>query len=129
MVFVKPIKASESAFKPYPTASGTRLLYLATSHPDMGSPMRDPIGIASRTVPNSASLKPNAFLIVGILDAQVAKLKPEMKKKRLKKNLCLCLEIIDNLLNYLTGTSIKQLQRYDLYFKTDEKHLRQTLIP
>jgi hypothetical protein len=68
---------------------------LETNHPEIGSPIKEPTGIANRILPNSASLNPKAVLIVGILEAQVAKLNPEMKKKRLKKNRCLLFEIIN----------------------------------
>ena len=66
-----------------------------TSQPEMGSPIKDPIGKANKMVPKVASLKSNADFIVGILDAQVEKLRPDMKKKRLKKILCLFLVIMN----------------------------------
>src|SRR4051812_405200 len=91
----KPISASDRPFKPYPTVRGTRLLYLETSQPEIGSPIREPTGMASKIVPSSASLNPKNSLIVGILEAQVAKLKPEIKKNRLRKKRCLLFETIE----------------------------------
>lgn len=80
----KPIIANDRAFNPYPTASGTRLLYFETSHPEIGNPINEPIGMASKMVPSSASFNPKIVLTVGIRDAQVAKLNPEIKKNRLR---------------------------------------------
>jgi hypothetical protein len=82
----KPIKASAIAFVANANERGIRLSYLATSQPENGNPTREVSGIASKIVPNSASFKSKNSFIVGIRDAQVAKLKPEIKKKILKKN-------------------------------------------
>jgi len=75
-------------------AKGTRLLKRDTSQPEIGSPINEPIGKANKMVPKAASLKSNVDLIVGILDAQVEKLRPDIKKNRLKKILCLFLVIM-----------------------------------
>ena len=84
VLVAKPIIVKAMAFKPKPIAKGTRLLKRDTSQPDIGNPISDPIGNASNMVPKVASLKSNADLMVGILDAQVEKLNPDIKKKRLK---------------------------------------------
>jgi hypothetical protein len=67
---------------------GTRLSYRDTSQPEMGNPINELIGMASRIVPNCASLYPNAALIVGIREVQVEKHTPERKKNRLKTIRC-----------------------------------------
>ena len=54
----------------------------------MGNPISELMGIAKRTVPSSASLKLKKSLIVGILEAQVAKHKPFKKKQVLKAMRC-----------------------------------------
>ena len=86
MELEKPISASATALVAKAKVSGIRLSYLATSQPENGNPTREVSGIASKIVPNSASFKSKNSFIVGMRDAQVAKLKPEMKKKILKKN-------------------------------------------
>ncbi|EOR96570.1 hypothetical protein ADIARSV_0201 [Arcticibacter svalbardensis MN12-7] len=50
------------------------------------------MGKANKSEPNSASLRSNVCLIVGIRDAQDEKVNPDMKKKMLKNTLCLLLE-------------------------------------
>jgi len=91
----KPIKANAIVFKPYPNANGILLLNRETSQPEIGNPSKEPMGKASKAEPSSASLKLKVLLIVGILEAQVAKVKPEIKKKRLKKIRCLFFVIIN----------------------------------
>jgi hypothetical protein len=86
-----PMKAREVARRTNAAAIGSRLSYFETSHPEIGSPKRDVIGMKSRIVPNSASLYLKAVLIVGIREAQVAKQKPERKKKILRATRCLVL--------------------------------------
>ena len=88
-------------------------MYLETSHPDSGRPMSDPTGKASNKLPSSASLKPKVDLIVGILEAQVEKLKPEIKKKILRKKRCLLFETIEIIkdLSPMKDTSLMTLQR------------------
>jgi hypothetical protein len=97
-LWVYPIRASDRVFKAYPTVRGTRLLYLETSQPEIGSPSKEPMGMARRILPSSASLNSKAVFIVGILDAQVEKLKPDRKKAKLRNTRCLVLEIMG--LNY-----------------------------
>jgi hypothetical protein len=62
------------------------VLNLETKNPENGSPNREPIGKINRSVPNSASFNYNTLLIVGILDAQEAKSKPDKKKNDFKKS-------------------------------------------
>lgn len=69
--------------------SGIRLLNLVTSHPENGRPIKELTGIVNKILPNCASLKSKSDLIVGILDAQLEKLKPERKKNTLMEILCL----------------------------------------
>lgn len=86
-----PIARMAKAKRRNPPARGTRLSNLETSHPENGNPTRELTGMNRRIVPNSASLYPNAVLIVGIREAQDAKQKPDKKKNKLRKNLCLFL--------------------------------------
>ena len=79
---------------PQAMESGIRLSNRDTSQPEIGRPTNELIGIASRRVPNCASLKSKNVFMVGILEAQVEKLKPDIKKKMLRKNRCLVNEII-----------------------------------
>ena len=74
-----------------PPVSGIRLSYRDTSQPENGKPISELTGINNRMVPNSASLYPKFVLIVGILEAQDAKQKPDKKKNKLRKNRCLFL--------------------------------------
>ena len=68
--------------------SGFRLSKRDTSHPEMGSPIRELTGMASNKFPSSASLRSKVVFIVGILDAQVENAKPDMKKKILRPRRC-----------------------------------------
>lgn len=77
---------------------GTRLSNFATSHPEIGKPMSELIGIARSMVPNSASLNPKVVLMVGIRDAQLEKQTPERKKYTLKKNRCLLFNSMPSLI-------------------------------
>ena len=81
--------------------SGTLLLYLDTSQPEIGKPNKEPIGIASKMEPNSASLKSKAAFIVGILEAQVEKLNPEIKKNKLRNIRWVVLEIMGQIYQFL----------------------------
>ena len=56
------------------------LLNFETNHPEIGRPIKELIGMAKRTVPSSASFKSKNVLMVGIREAQVAKLSPDKKK-------------------------------------------------
>ena len=67
---------------------GTLLLNLATSHPEIGNPIRELMGMTSNKLPNSASLKSKFALMEGIRDAQEAKQKPVRKKNMLKEIRC-----------------------------------------
>lgn len=89
VVLAKPMSERQTACITKATDRGILLSYLVTSHPEKGSPIKELMGIANRIVPSSASLKSKAVLIVGILDAQLEKLKPERKKNTLRKILCL----------------------------------------
>lgn len=85
VVWAKPINANETALIPQAAANGFRLSKRETSQPEMGRPISELTGMAKRSVPNSASLKSKNVLIVGIREAQVEKLKPEIKKNMLRK--------------------------------------------
>lgn len=85
----EPIRISDSALIAKPIAKGMLLLNREIIHPENGNPNKELMGKTNNRVPNSASFKVYMVLIVGILDAQVEKLKPERKKKTPKKNLCL----------------------------------------
>lgn len=67
---------------------GTLLLNLATSQPEIGSPISELMGMTSNKLPNSASLKSKFALMEGIRDAQEAKQNPVRKKNMLKEILC-----------------------------------------
>jgi hypothetical protein len=69
--------------------SGTLLGYLVTSQPDIGRPINELKGMASRMVPSCASFSAKFILMVGILEAQVEKQKPDKKKNRLRNILYL----------------------------------------
>lgn len=89
VVVENPINERDIARKIKPAVMGMRLSNRDTSHPDIGKPIRELMGIKSRMVPNSASLYPNVVLMVGILEAQVEKQTPEMKKNMLRNMRCL----------------------------------------
>lgn len=90
----KPIMLNAMARETKPVIIGPRVLNRPTSQLEMGSPTIELMGMKSRMVPNSASLKLKFVLIVGIREAHVEKQKPERKKKALKKMRCLDLDII-----------------------------------
>ena len=75
-----PIKRIDKEKNTKAIKRGTRLLNFATSHPEMGRPIKELIGMANKRFPSSASLKSKFDFIVGILDAQEAKQKPNKKK-------------------------------------------------
>ena len=93
-VVAKPMKNSEAAIIIKPAVIGILLSYRDTSQPEMGSPIKELMGINNRTVPSCASLYAKKVLMVGIRDAHVEKQTPARKKNRLKKNLCLRLSTI-----------------------------------
>jgi hypothetical protein len=78
--------------------SGTLLSYRETIQPEIGRPIKELIGMASRMVPNSASFNPKLVLMVGIREAQLEKQKPERKKKTPRKIRCLPHPIMSNIL-------------------------------
>jgi hypothetical protein len=84
----KPIKVRASEKNKKATNKGTRLLNLETSQPEMGRPMRELMGMVSSRLPNSASFRPKLVLMVGILEAQDEKPKPERKKYILRAMRC-----------------------------------------
>jgi hypothetical protein len=92
-----PIPTSEMATSINPADSGILLSNLETSQPEIGRLIMEAIGMKIRIVPSSASLKPNDVLIVGILDAQEAKQKPESKKKTLSARRCRFFNSINSL--------------------------------
>jgi len=65
-----------------PTNNGYRLSYLATSHPENGKLINELMGKTKSKLPNSASLKENVSLMVGIREAQLEKHTPDRKKER-----------------------------------------------
>lgn len=75
-----PIPYKEKAMHTNEMIRGIRLLYLDTSQPENGSPIKELIGMTNNKLPSSASLKSKFDLIDGILEAQVAKPKPNRKK-------------------------------------------------
>lgn len=82
---------------------GTLLSNFVMSQPEKGRPIRELIGMASRIVPNSASLKSKAVLMVGIRDAQLEKQNPERKKNALSETRCF---IIESMTTTLQGANI-----------------------
>ena len=76
---LKPISITEIPNMQKAAANGTLLSYFDTSQPESGNPIIELIGMKSKMVPNSASVKPNVALIVGIREAQLAKANPERK--------------------------------------------------
>ena len=79
-VSAKPINANASVKNIMATIKGLRLSNFETSHPEIGNPISELMGIDNNTVPNCASLKLKKSFIVGIREAQVAKHKPDKKK-------------------------------------------------
>lgn len=79
-VLANPIAVSPRLKKKKETNKGILLSNRDTSHPEMGRPTNELMGMASKRLPNSASLKLKSVLIVGIREAQVAKQKPDRKK-------------------------------------------------
>jgi hypothetical protein len=75
-----PIILSDADNKTKETIRGYLLSKRETSHPEIGSPIRELTGITIRRFPNSASFKSKAILIFGMREAQVEKQKPERKK-------------------------------------------------
>jgi hypothetical protein len=131
VVWAIAINERQMAFAKKAINSGVLLSNLVTSHPEKGSPIKELIGIVNRIVPNWASLKLKSDRIVGILDAQLAKLKPERKKKTLREILCLLINCIvvkiklQICLSFLPGISYPLnltsdvallLRRFDHYF-------------
>ena len=57
------------------------LPYLAVNEPEIGIPIKDPIGRKNKSPPKAPSLNPNCILISGIRLAQLAKHIPVRKKK------------------------------------------------
>jgi hypothetical protein len=93
-VVAKPIRERHMEFNRKAEANGNRVSNLDTSQPDKGRPTIELTGIVSRIVPNSASFRSKADLMVGIRDAQLEKLNPERKKKTLSESLCLFIDCI-----------------------------------
>jgi len=75
-----PIHINEKINKTKETNKGCLLLNFETNHPEIGRPIKELIGMAKRIVPSSASFKLKNVLMVGIREAQVAKLRPDKKK-------------------------------------------------
>ena len=82
------MRANEKEKNTNATTRGTLLSNFETSHPEMGNPIMEVMGIAKRIVPSSASFKLKKVFIVGILEAQVEKQIPERKKYILKAIRC-----------------------------------------
>jgi hypothetical protein len=79
-VVAKPMHVKAIEKNTNDTISGTRLSNFDTSQPEMGSPIKELIGIAKRMVPSSASFKLKKSFMVGIRDAHDAKQIPDKKK-------------------------------------------------
>ncbi|GAB3536162.1 hypothetical protein GCM10027443_26060 [Pontibacter brevis] len=94
VVVAKLISDRQTACSTKPKDKGTLLSNFVRSQPEKGRPIRELMGIASRMVPNSASLKSKVLLIVGIRAAQLEKLNPERKKKALRATRCLTFKSI-----------------------------------
>ena len=76
---LKPINRIATPSIVNAAASGTRLSYFDTNHPEIGKPIIELMGMNNKIVPNSASEKPKDVLMVGIREAQLAKAKPDKK--------------------------------------------------
>jgi hypothetical protein len=70
------------------------------------------MGIARRILPSSASLNSKADLMVGILEAQVEKLKPDKKKAKLRNTRCLVLEIMALNYNFPNNSKVHTVIAY-----------------
>jgi len=86
-----PISASESEKNINEINKGIRLSNLEISQPEIGRPIRELTGMVSNKLPNCASLSSYKILMEGILEAQVAKPKPAIKKYKLNDTRCLLL--------------------------------------
>lgn len=86
--FENPIKAKAILKKTKEMIIGFRLSNFETNHPEIGKPNNELIGKINNILPSSASLRSKSDLIVGIRDAHVAKLNPEIKKNMLKAIRC-----------------------------------------
>jgi hypothetical protein len=89
VVDANPIPRMPTDNRRKPPASGIRLSNLETSQPESGRPTKEATGIKSNMVPSCASLYPKADLMVGMRDAHDEKQKPDRKKNKLRKTLCL----------------------------------------
>lgn len=85
---VNPIPRSPSASKTKDAKSGNLLSNLETNQPEIGSPIIELTGIVISKLPNSASFRSKKVFRLGILEAQVAKKKPEIKKYVLRAKRC-----------------------------------------
>jgi hypothetical protein len=126
ILIAKPmiVSAPVSAKKAY--TKGTLLSYFDTNHPDMGSPAKELMGINSSTVPNSASLKSKYVFMLGILDAHVEKQTPDIKKKRLKKNLCLFFKFMGSQIRVLWSNH--RTDRFERLYNTLELPAKHSAI-
>lgn len=93
----RPMSERHTPCTKKPMPIGIRLSNRVMSQPDMGRPSKELMGMVNKIEPISASLKPKLVFIVGILDAQLEKQKPERKKNRLKKKRCLFLMSISHI--------------------------------
>ena len=112
-----PIPSKEMANTTKEINKGLRLLNFDTSHPDIGSPINELIGMTSNKFPNSASLKSKLDLIDGIRDAQDAKQNPSKKKNMLSANRCFEPEFMTQI----------YLGKYLTYFTVFNKWSQQSL--
>jgi len=92
-----PINIKEKAFTMIEIINGLRLLNLETNQPENGKLIKELIGIKINSEPNSASFRLKLAFILGIRDAQLAKLTPTEKKINPIKTLCFC---ADGILNF-----------------------------
>ena len=89
MELEKEIITRKNRFKRKPIVIGHLLSNLATSQPDNGRPNILLMGMTNNMEPSCASLMSRAVFMVGIRDAQLAKLNPAKKNKILNAIRCL----------------------------------------
>src|SRR5690606_5311747 len=94
LLVAKPIHANAIHIEAKPATSGYLLSKREINQPETGRPSRELTGIKSSIVPSWASLNSNVLLMVGILEAQLAKQNPERKKNEASEIRCRCLRSI-----------------------------------
>jgi hypothetical protein len=95
MLSEMPIINKKTAWAKKANSIGNLLSNRETSHPEIGSPINELIGIVKSNDPNSASLMFKTAFRVGIRDVHVEKQRPDKKKNALKATRCLVLVSMD----------------------------------